>query len=263
MDIFTTNEAILLVRLLVAHTITDFFLQTNRGIAAKQTKLLRSTSFWMHGFYTALFAGVSMGNSFSFPLLILITATHLIFDYWKIALNKKISDSKWEQKQLWLFIIDQILHIIVIIVAWMLLIDGFERMKELVNRLFDSYAFFVRLLSYLLVAGPVAYLIKFLTIKWADDIAVDDSLKDAGKWIGILERLIVITLIFIEQYTAIGFLVAAKSILRLIDKPERVIESKQGKTFSPRKHTEYVLIGTFLSFGIAIIIGLLANWLIG
>jgi len=49
-------------------------------------------------------------------------------------------------------------------------------------------------------------------------------------------------LVMLQQYTAIGFIIAAKSILRYN-------ESKTGKT-------EYVLIGTLLSFSFALIIGI-------
>jgi len=89
---------------------------------------------------------------------------------------------------------------------------------------------------------------------------MEDSLKDAGRWIGMLERILIITFIFINQYIGIGFLIAAKSLLRLIDKPENAFGTS--KPFSSRKHTEYVLIGTFLSFAIAILTGLVINWLL-
>lgn len=67
------------------------------------------------------------------------------------------------------------------------------------------------------------------------------DLERAGRWIGTIERLMTVVLVMLQQYTAIGFIIAAKSILRYND-------SKTGKT-------EYVLIGTLLSFGIALLIG--------
>jgi hypothetical protein len=69
------------------------------------------------------------------------------------------------------------------------------------------------------------------------------SLSRAGRFIGILERLFVFYFIVSGQWQAIGFLLAAKSIFRFGD----LKESKD------RKLTEYILIGTFLSFGIAIL----------
>ena len=74
-----------------------------------------------------------------------------------------------------------------------------------------------------------------------------DSLQDAGKYIGIMERLFVFAFILTDHWEAIGFLLAAKSIFRFGD----LKESKE------RKLTEYVLIGTLLSFGMAVLIGLM------
>jgi hypothetical protein len=55
------------------------------------------------------------------------------------------------------------------------------------------------------------------------------------------------------HFDAIGFLLAAKSIFRFGDLKEA----------KDRKLTEYVLIGTLLSFGIALLIGLLVKISIG
>jgi Protein of unknown function (DUF3307) len=260
---FTYEEASLLIRLLIAHIITDFLLQTGKGVMAKKNKLLKAGSFWLHGLYTAIFAAFFMWDKLLLPVLALITFSHLLIDYCKLILMKKIDERKWQQRDLWLFITDQIMHILILIIAWLLLIDGFGKMKIVLNEWPLNYLILLSVLGYLTAIGPVTYLIKFLTLKWADEITVENnSLKDAGKWIGILERIIVITLVMIQQYTAIGFLVTAKSILRLIDKPEPPFEIQQQKGFSSRKHTEYVLIGTFLSFGAAILIGLIINWLL-
>lgn len=91
-------------------------------------------------------------------------------------------------------------------------------------------------------------MIQILLSKWSRSISdnVDDSLANAGKYIGILERLFVFTFILVGQWEGIGFLLAAKSVFRFGD----LKESKD------RKLTEYILIGTLLSFGIAMGVGL-------
>ena len=75
----------------------------------------------------------------------------------------------------------------------------------------------------------------------------NESLKDAGKYIGILERLLVFIFIVVGHWEAVGFLITAKSVFRFGD----LTASKE------RKLTEYILIGTLISFGIAIVISLL------
>ena len=76
-----------------------------------------------------------------------------------------------------------------------------------------------------------------------------DSLVNAGKYIGILERLLVFVFILVNHWEGVGFMIAAKSVFRFSD----LAEAKQ------RKLTEYVLIGTLLSFGLAVLTGILVK----
>lgn len=80
----------------------------------------------------------------------------------------------------------------------------------------------------------------------------DTSLQNAGNYIGILERLLVFGFIITHRFEITGFLLAAKSIFRFGDLKEA----------TDIKLTEYVLIGTFLSFGIALFTGFLIQFLI-
>lgn len=78
----------------------------------------------------------------------------------------------------------------------------------------------------------------------------NDSLENAGNYIGILERLFVFCFILTAHFEAIGFLFAAKSFFRFGDLKEA----------KDRKLTEYVLIGTLLSFGIALLTGFIVQY---
>nr|WP_320119540.1 hypothetical protein [uncultured Marinifilum sp.] len=71
------------------------------------------------------------------------------------------------------------------------------------------------------------------------------DLPNAGKLIGLMERFLVLALILVNQYSAVGLIIAAKSILR----------------FRDNKKNEYVLVGTLLSFGIATLLGILISLL--
>jgi hypothetical protein len=77
-----------------------------------------------------------------------------------------------------------------------------------------------------------------------DIIDEDKSLENAGRWIGRLERFLILTLVLLKQYEAIGLLVAAKSIFRFSES---------------RNVGEYILVGTLISFTIAIIVGLIVS----
>lgn len=65
-----------------------------------------------------------------------------------------------------------------------------------------------------------------------------------GRVIGWFERFLIITFVLVEQWTAIGFIVAAKSVLRF------------GGTRDDRRFAEYVLVGTLASVSVALLVGI-------
>ena len=68
----------------------------------------------------------------------------------------------------------------------------------------------------------------------------------AGGLIGTLERWLILVFVVLGQYEAIGFLLAAKSIIRFKD--------------TETSKTEYVLAGTLISVAIAVSCGLLIKF---
>ncbi len=73
------------------------------------------------------------------------------------------------------------------------------------------------------------------------------GLQDAGKYIGWLERLLILTFVVGDYGEAVGFLLAVKALVRY---PE-ISEDKKGL------FAEYVLIGTLTSVGIALLGGVI------
>ncbi|MDJ0629897.1 MAG: DUF3307 domain-containing protein [Rhodobacter sp.] len=67
-----------------------------------------------------------------------------------------------------------------------------------------------------------------------------DGLPGGGEWIGLLERTLIFVLMLADAMAGIGFLIAAKSILRF------------GAVAENRAASEYVIIGTLASFAWAI-----------
>src|SRR5699024_10480339 len=97
------------------------------------------------------------------------------------------------------------------------------------------------------LTSPVGIVIGMITKPFRDQIQNhnEQSLENAGAWIGILERLIIFFLVLISQYEAIGLLVAAKSIIRL----------KEGE----QKMSEYVLVGILISISVALLTGFIVS----
>jgi hypothetical protein len=114
---------------------------------------------------------------------------------------------------------------------------------------FFSMEYFLLLITAVyFLTQPGSAIIRAFISRWSPDSPDHSmlSLENAGKYIGILERLLVFLFVMIDHWEAIGFLLAAKSVFRFGD----LRESKD------RKLTEYVLIGTLLSFGIAMLTGI-------
>jgi hypothetical protein len=108
------------------------------------------------------------------------------------------------------------------------------------------------LISGIILCVPVGgNLIAALVSRFADELRNNDiaGLKQGGKYIGWLERVLVMLLLLMDQSNGIGFLIAAKSILRF----------GEIKDPSQRKVAEYIIIGTFLSFGWALLISVLTQ----
>lgn len=102
------------------------------------------------------------------------------------------------------------------------------------------------LLGYVLVFKPASALIGSVLSPWLASVNTQGTLKSAGTLIGYLERALILTFVLLEQWEAIGFLLTAKSILRFNDI----------KGIEQRALSEYVLLGTLLSFTTSIGIGL-------
>jgi hypothetical protein len=98
----------------------------------------------------------------------------------------------------------------------------------------------VVLAGYLIVTRPLGFVVGRLTSSWQPEMKNEgkDGLARAGTWIGYLERSFIVTFILAGHWEGVGFLIAAKSVFRFS-------ELRDGEC---RKKTEYILIGTMISF---------------
>lgn len=224
----------LFLSLLLAHVIGDFYLQNDKCCAQKERKRLKSWFLYVHsltiGFIS--WALVPVCNFVFYALVIALS--HLVIDIIKI----------YSPKGLWAFVIDQMAHLAVLaMVAY-----TFDSNCYLPVQLADfneNFSIPLFILAVLLCVKPANILIKLILKKYkVGETQSCENIKNAGALIGNLERILTIIFVIIGQYEAIGFIIAAKSILRFKD--------------TDTAKTEYVLAGTFLSFGIALFCGLMA-----
>lgn len=230
---------ILFVKILLAHLLGDFLLQPTSWVNHKKVHQGKSVYLYLHTFLHFLLLYLLTGNDF-LPYAITIAISHGIIDYLKIKIQREHTERLW-------FMIDQGLHLIVLGLATISYFDINLTTYEFTNE-FWIFATAIFALSY-----PVSFFIKHLISIWIpEDKNTKEELQNAGKYIGILERMFVFGFIVGGYFTAIGFLLAAKSIFRFGDLTQ----------VRDRKMTEYVLIGTFISFGIAILLGLVTRYLL-
>ncbi len=227
---------LLALKLFLAHILGDFVFQPDRWVLQKRKKKHRSSKFYWHGLVHGLLLLLVLEFQARFlPAVIFILLTHLLIDLLKLRLDGR-RDPRW------LFFWDQLAHlaILILVVYWYYpfrLDTGFLQSPEML--------LFLSMLAFVTFASAV--IIRQVMSSWqlAED-REEESLPRAGKYIGMLERFLVFLFIVLHQWPAIGWLIAAKSILRFSD----LSRAKD------RKLTEYVLIGTLLSFALAVAGGL-------
>lgn len=233
---------ILFLQLFLAHILGDFVFQSNTWVKSKQKKKLRSVHLYLHVLlHGALVMLLVWDLNFWLPAL-LITGTHLLIDIMRLHLPPKTNNVTF-------FVLDQSLHILVlagIAIGWQ---DANVSLAFL-----QSAEFLTFTTGIVFVTLPASVIIRILVSRWYDAAKTpeDESLQNAGSYIGMLERLLILAFVLLGRWEGIGFLIAAKSIFRFADI----------KGNPDRKLTEYFLIGTLLSIGLAMVTGLVMNFLL-
>lgn len=226
----------LFTKLLLAHLIGDFLLQPQRWVIHKEVHKVRSKYLYIHvALHFAIMLLLLWDLSF-WPWVLAITVSHYVIDLAKLYANPLFKRKSVP------FFIDQLLHVIVLYACAFR--DGLgAHTLSLIDDLDWALVTAVVFVSF-----PASIIMSKLLEGMSDRIETDHkSLPNAGKYIGIIERLFVLAFIILGRWEAIGLLITAKSVFRFNDLKER----------NNRKLTEYILIGTLLSFGIAMLTGII------
>lgn len=226
---------ILFIKLFLSHLLGDFIWQPNKWVADKETKKHKSIYLYLHVLLHGILAAILVGEISFIPYAAFIAITHGFIDFIKLNFQKKKTKRTW-------FVVDQIAHILILIAITLL-----YQNKNMIHFWLDD-EFWILVTGIIFITKPTSIFIKTIISIWnpeSQNSNQDNSLANAGNYIGILERLFIFCFILLGHFEAIGFLLAAKSIFRFGDLKEA----------KDRKLTEYVLIGTLISFGIAILVG--------
>lgn len=234
---------ILLTKLILAHLIGDFLLQPKSWVERKEKSGLKSPVIYVHGLIHGALVWLLMWDFRCWALALTITIVHVGIDAVKVNFQSKNNKTRW-------FLIDQILHLISITALWLVFFNPEIQLTTFLENP-NVWIYTTAVLFLSLVCGII---IQILLTQWTNEIDIEKekSLPNAGRYIGILERLLVFIFVILGRWEAIGFLITAKSVFRFGDLRDA----------RNRKMTEYILIGTLLSFGTAILTGMLVVWLV-
>lgn len=228
--------SLVFTKILLAHLIGDFVLQPKKWVIHKESNKIRSKYLYIHVLLHFSVTMLLLWDVTYWKIALIITISHYLIDLAKLYVNPLFKNKSIP------FFIDQLLHIIVIYCC-----AYFRNLWEHTLQLFEVLDWNL-ITAMLFVTFPASIIMGKLLEQMSGQIELDHkSLPNAGKYIGIIERLFVLTFIILGRWEAIGLLITAKSVFRFNDLKER----------NSRKLTEYILIGTLLSFGLAILTGII------
>ncbi|MFN7224220.1 MAG: DUF3307 domain-containing protein [Paracoccaceae bacterium] len=230
-----------LAALLLAHVLADFVFQTHRMSVAKAAR----HPGWMLGHVATVgFAtAVALGVQTVTALLVVggLTLSHLTIDVVKVLAGSRISGIA-------AFLADQAAHLVTL-VAVAALWPGLWATSLWASLAPSWLPACAALVAGAVLATRAGGFALALLMRPFGDMGMN-GLPGAGRLIGLLERGIIFLLILAGEPGGIGFLIAAKSVLRF------------GAVKEESRLSEYVIIGTLASFGWAMLTALFTMMLL-
>jgi hypothetical protein len=220
-------------KILLAHALADFVFQPE-SIAENKGKI---ATLLVHALIFFLLSVIILLPNFSYETITALACLalfHGFVDYLKNLIQKAIPKSHWLY-----FLGDQALHVLGIGVV--------------VSTYWSRPYLFLFVSLFVVIVFGGGFFTGVLCRGFLGRLESEKrpGIARAGRYIGILERSLVLTSVLFGKMEFIGYIFAAKSIARYP-------EMKDGAHFA-----EYYLIGTLTSISIAFFGGLLLKYLLG
>lgn len=254
----------LLFNLFIAHIVGDFYLQ---GASSCQNKILHAAKgkdLWLHALIIGALSWVATFDMRGWWLALGIMVLHFLTDWlkswvqlkWNIVCIEetkggKLVDGVNKRFDLRVFLADQLVHLAVILVfaQWWIAKNSDWCQLAFLQDLYVQHPLRVKTTVAMLLALKPANILILLILGACKVRIIQSESEDhgnfhSGELIGWLERGLMLLFVVMSQYEAIGFLIAAKSILRF------------SEASSGSEKSEYVLTGTLLSLSTALALGI-------
>ncbi|PYE85874.1 DUF3307 domain-containing protein [Pseudoroseicyclus aestuarii] len=205
--------------LLFAHVMADFVLQPDRMAQNKRHPLM----LLAHGL-VVLAVLLAVFGRLDIPLLYALALAHLALDAAKLLLPPGLRA----------FLGDQAAHLATLLITAVVAPALWSAAPWAGMALLP--AAMAAAAGFVLATRAGGFAVGLLMAPWTD-VALPPGLPGGGRLIGLLERALIFLLVLVAQPAGIGFLIAAKSVLRF----------ETAKNEGPVG--EYVIIGTLASFG--------------
>lgn len=246
--------------LMAIHIVCDFYFQSQTMADNKKEKLswvLRHSLIYAGG-SAALILFILPGVPLEYTVYFVVghtlidTGKYFVCKYINKYINMKHFPLLSQEQNI--FITDQMLHILIILIIAYLTgsveADTFYNvsyMKILKAFGISSMALVSWVIKILLIHKPANIFISSILFRYKPSAKETKEVadKNIGRSIGTLERIVMVILISINQYSAVGLVLTAKSIARY----DRISKEQE--------FAEYYLLGTLLSTIWAIVVSLL------
>jgi len=166
--------------------------------------------------------------------VLVLAVTHYFIDAGKIALDRRVP------RPLTWFVLDQCAHFVVLLlvaITWGVLAGSISFGSE---RHVAAWAWLIGTLAFNVNGGSAIVAAILAQLRPAADTrSADDGATGAGRLIGILERLLILFAVLAGEWSAVGLVLAAKSIARF-------------KELEDRDFAELYLVGTLASVLVAV-----------
>jgi hypothetical protein len=235
-------------KILLAHALTDFVFQPE-SMAENKGKI---ATLLVHTLIFFLVSSVILLPDLSYQAvtaLVCLALFHGFVDYLKYLIQKATAKSHWLY-----FLGDQALHVLGIgVVVFFLDRERFHAWVNVLSIYWSNSSLFLFVSLFVVIVFGGGFFTGILCRGFLERLKSEKrpGIERAGRYIGVLERSLVLTAVLFGKMEFIGYIFAAKSIARYP-------EMKDGTHFA-----EYYLIGTLTSISIAFFGGLLLKYLLG